>query len=164
MTNKTYQPKPKDVQRAWFLVDADGAILGRLASEVAQVLRGKHKPTFAPHIDVGDHVIVVNASKIRLSGEKAQKKVYRRHTQHPGGLKEVPFERMIAEKPERVLEKAIVGMLPKNRLGRQMAGKLKVYAGPAHPHESQKPTPLAIRGRASKGKAAATETKEKGEE
>ncbi|MGH2739502.1 MAG: 50S ribosomal protein L13 [Actinomycetota bacterium] len=156
MTNKTYQPKPKDVQRTWYLVDADGAILGRLASEVATVLRGKHKPIFAPHIDVGDHVIVVNASKVRLSGEKAQKKVYQRHTQYPGGLREVPFERMIAERPERVVEKAIQGMLPKTRLGRQMAGKLKVYAGPEHPHDSQKPTPLRLGGRTEAPESAET--------
>jgi large subunit ribosomal protein L13 len=141
---KTYSPKKKDVQRSWYVIDAQGAVLGRLASEVAAILRGKHKPTFAPHMDMGDHVIVVNASGIRLSGEKAAKKLYRRHSQHPGGLHEVPFERMLARHPERVVEQAVRGMLPKTRLGRQMFRKLSVYAGPEHRHEAQKPAPLKL--------------------
>lgn len=139
---KTYSPKKKDIDRAWYVFDADGVILGRLASEAARILRGKHKPTFAPHLDTGDHVIVVNAGKVRLSGEKAQKKVYYQHSGYPGGLREVSFERLMETRPERVVEKAIRGMLPKNRLGRQMAGKLRVYGGPEHPHVAQNPIPL----------------------
>ena len=144
MTTKTYSPKAKEITRAWYVVDADGAVLGRLASEVAKILRGKHKPTYAPHLDTGDHVVVVNASKIRLTGGKELKKVYYRHSGYPGGIKEMPFERMIAERPERVVEKAVRGMLPKNRLGRQMGGKLRVYAGPEHNNAAQKPIPLRL--------------------
>ena len=143
---KTYSPRPKDVQRRWYVVDAEDAVLGRLASEVAQILRGKHKPTYAPHIDMGDHVIVVNAAKVRLTGQKEDQKLYRRHSGYPGGLREVPFERMRAERPERVVEKAIRGMLPHTRLGKQMARKLAVYAGPEHPHEAQQPQALELRG------------------
>jgi large subunit ribosomal protein L13 len=141
---KTYTPKPKDVRRAWWLLDAEDAVLGRLASQVASILRGKHKPTWAPHLDVGDHVIVVNAAKVRLTGEKQDKKVYRRHSQYPGGLREISFERMMERYPGRVIEQAVRGMLPKNRLGRQMAKKLKVYEGPDHPHESQSPEALGL--------------------
>ncbi len=142
---KTYSPKAKDIQRAWFVVDAENAVLGRLASEVAHVLRGKHKPTFAPHMDMGDHVIVVNAEKIRVTGAKASDKLYYHHSQYPGGLSEVPFERLARERPERIVERAIKGMLPRNRLGRQMARKLAVYAGPDHPHAAQMPVPLQLR-------------------
>ena len=138
---KTYSPKGNEITRAWYVVDADGQVLGRLASEVAKILRGKHKPTFAPHLDMGDHVIVVNAGKVRVTGGKESKKIYYRHSQYPGGLSEVPFEKM---KPERAVEKAIKGMLPKNRLGRAVGKKLMVYAGPEHPHEAQKPVPLAV--------------------
>lgn len=145
---KTYTPKEKDVRRAWYVVDAEGAVLGRLASEVAHVLRGKHKPTYAPHMDMGDHVIVVNASKVRVTGAKATDKVYYRHSQYPGGLSEIPFERMNARSPERVVERAVRGMLPRNRLGRQMLRKLAVYAGADHPHEAQKPEPLDLRSKA----------------
>jgi large subunit ribosomal protein L13 len=141
---KTYSPKAKDVQRRWYVVDAEGAVLGRLASEVARILRGKHKPTFAPHIDMGDHVVVVNAARVRLTGEKGGKKVYYRHSQYPGGLREIPYERLAAERPERVVEQAVRGMLPKNRLGRQMFRKLSVYAGPDHPHGAQNPVPLRL--------------------
>jgi large subunit ribosomal protein L13 len=141
---KTYSPKPKDIQRSWYVVDAEDAVLGRLASEVAQILRGKHKPTYAPHMDVGDHVIVVNAAKIRLTGQKADQKVYRHHSGYPGGLREVPFERMVSRRPERVVERAVRGMLPHTRLGRQMAKKLAVYAGADHPHEAQQPAPLKL--------------------
>ncbi len=141
---KTYSPKGNDIQRAWYVVDAEGAVLGRLASEVAKVLRGKHKPTFAPHLDMGDHVVVVNASKVQLTGQKAGSKVYHRHSQYPGGLRTVPFERLIAERPDVVVEKAVRGMLPKNKLGRRMARKLSVYAGPDHPHQAQKPVPLRL--------------------
>jgi large subunit ribosomal protein L13 len=141
---KTYSPKAGEIERAWYLVDADGAVLGRLASEVAQILRGKHKPTWAPHLDTGDHVIVVNAAGVRLTGEKDQKKVYYRHSGYPGGLSEVEYERMARLRPDRVVEKAVKGMLPKNRLGRQMARKLSVYRGSEHPHEAQKPLPLKL--------------------
>jgi large subunit ribosomal protein L13 len=144
MTTKTYSPKAKEITRAWYVVDADGAVLGRLASEVAKILRGKHKPTYAPHLDTGDHVVVVNASKIRLTGGKELTKVYYRHSGYPGGIKEIPFERMMAERPDRVVEKAVRGMLPKNRLGRQMGTKLRVYAGPEHNNAAQKPIPLRL--------------------
>jgi large subunit ribosomal protein L13 len=141
---KTYTPKAGEIERAWYVVDADGAVLGRLASEVAQILRGKHKPTWAPHLDTGDHGIVVNASGVRLTGEKDQKKIYYSHSGYPGGLSEVEYERMARERPERVVERAIRGMLPKSRLGRQMLRKLSVYRGPDHPHEAQKPVALKL--------------------
>lgn len=144
---KTYSPKLKDIQRSWFVVDADGATLGRLASEVAHVLRGKHKPTYAPHMDMGDHVIVVNASKVRVTGAKAEDKIYYHHSQYPGGLSEVPYQRLAERRPERVIERAIRGMLPRNRLGRRMLRKLAVYAGAEHPHQAQSPVPLELRSR-----------------
>jgi large subunit ribosomal protein L13 len=144
MNTKTYSPKAKEITRAWYVIDAEGAVLGRLASEVAKILRGKHKPTYAPHLDTGDHVVVVNAAKIRLTGGKELKKVYYRHSGYPGGIKEVSFERMMADRPERVVEKAVRGMLPKTRLGRQMGGKLRVYKGPEHEQSSQKPIPLRV--------------------
>jgi len=128
--------------RRWYLVDAEGQVLGRLASRVATILRGKHKPDFAPHLDVGDHVVVVNAEKVHLTGRKFTTKIYRWHTGYIGGLREVRAERMLATHPERVIEWAVQGMLPKGRLGRAMAKKLKVYRGPAHPHASQQPEPL----------------------
>jgi large subunit ribosomal protein L13 len=143
-TVKTFSPKPRDIERRWYVVDADGAVLGRLASEVAKILRGKHKPIFAPHMDTGDHVIVVNAKGVRLTGGKEEKKVYVRHSGYPGGLNRLAFSRMMSRRPVRVVEKAITGMLPKNRLGRQMARKLAVYEGPKHPHEAQKPVPLSL--------------------
>jgi large subunit ribosomal protein L13 len=141
---KTYSPKQKEIRRAWYVVDAQGAVLGRLASEVAKLLRGKHKPTYAPHLDTGDHVIVINAGKVRLSGEKAEKKVYYRHSGYPGGIREVAYEKLHRQHPERLVEQAVRGMLPKNRLGRQMARKLSVYAGDEHPHAAQKPVPLPL--------------------
>jgi len=141
---KTYSPKAKDIQRGWYVVDAEGAVLGRLASEVARILRGKHKPTYAPHVDVGDHVVVVNAAKVRVTGEKGGKKVYYRHSQYPGGLREIPYERLAAERPERLVEQAVRGMLPKTRLGRRMFRKLSVYRGPDHPHGAQRPVPLRL--------------------
>jgi large subunit ribosomal protein L13 len=141
---KTYSPKSKEIRRDWYVVDADGAVLGRLASEVAKILRGKHKPTFAPHLDTGDHVVVVNARRIRLSGEKAGKKVYHRHSGYPGGIRDIPYERLLARHPERLVEQAVRGMLPKNRLGRQMFRKLSVYAGADHPHGAQKPVVLSL--------------------
>jgi large subunit ribosomal protein L13 len=144
MTMKTYTPKAKEITRSWYVVDADGAVLGRLASEVAKILRGKHKPTYAPHMDGGDHVVVVNAAKVRLTGGKELRKVYYRHSGYPGGIREIPYERMIAERPEAVVEKAVKGMLPKNRLGRRMGEKLRVYAGEKHGQAAQKPVPLKL--------------------
>ena len=141
---KTYTPKATEIERAWWVVDAEDKVLGRLASEVAQVLRGKHKPMYTPHLDTGDHVIVVNAEKIRLTGKKAQQKTYFRHSGYMGGDKHIPFEEMREKHPERVIELAVKGMLPKNNLGRLMLKKLKVYAGPEHPHEAQKPEKLEI--------------------
>lgn len=134
-----------ETNRKWFVVDAEGKVLGRLATRVATILRGKHKPTYAPHLDVGDHVIVVNAEKIHLSGRKQTDKMYRWHTGYIGGLKEVRAEEMIKSHPERVIEWAVQGMLPKTRLGRAMAKKLKVYRGSAHPHEAQQPQALEVR-------------------
>jgi large subunit ribosomal protein L13 len=141
---KTYTPKTKEITRSWYVVDGDGAVLGRLASEVAKILRGKHKPTYAPHLDTGDHVIVTNAAGVRLTGEKDIKKIYYRHSQHPGGLREIAYEKLAREHPDRVVEQAVRGMLPKNRLGRQMARKLYVYRGAEHPHGAQKPSALRL--------------------
>jgi large subunit ribosomal protein L13 len=131
-------------ERKWFVVDADGKVLGRLASPVASILRGKHKPQFAPNIDVGDHVIVVNAAGVKLTGTKIEYKELKRFSGYPSGLRKVPYEKLMKERPELVVEKAIRGMLPHNRLGRQMAKKLKVYRGPDHPHKAQKPEPLTF--------------------
>ncbi len=142
--NKTYSPKASELESAWWVVDATDLPLGRLASEVAQLIRGKHKPTFAPHMDGGDHVIVVNAAKVKVTSAKSRQKIYYRHSGYPGGLKEETFESLQARKPEAVVERAVRGMLPKNRLGRKMAKKLKVYAGPDHPHTAQKPQPLEL--------------------
>jgi large subunit ribosomal protein L13 len=141
---RTYSPRPRDIRRRWYVIDASGAVLGRLATEVAAVLRGKHKPIFAPHIDTGDHVIVVNAKGVRLTGGKESKKIAYHHSGHPGGLTETPYERLLAERPAFAVEKAVRGMLPKNRLGRAMAKKLQVYAGSEHPHRAQKPEPLRL--------------------
>ncbi len=141
----THSTKPSEITRDWWLVDAEGVVLGRLASEVAKRLRGKHKPNFTPHLDTGDHVIVVNASKIVLTGNKlTQKQVYR-HSGYPGGLRSVPYSKIMAERPEMAVEKAVKGMLPSNRLGRAMLKKLKVYAGPEHPHDPQNPKPLDLK-------------------
>lgn len=141
---KTYTPKATEIDRRWWIVDADDQVLGRLASQIAQVLRGKHKPMYTPHLDTGDYVVVINAEKIRLSGNKEEQKTYFRHTGYMGGGKHIPFERMRAEHPERVIELAVKGMLPKSNLGRLMRKKLKVYAGPEHPHEAQQPEVLEI--------------------
>ncbi len=141
---RTYVPKIKDIQRRWFVVDAAGVPLGRLASRVAKILRGKHKPTFTPHLDMGDHVVIVNADKVHLTGGKLDKKIYYRHSQYPGGLTAIPYRQLLEKKPELAVEKAVRGMLPKNRLGRAMAKKLKVYSGPDHPHQAQKPESLRI--------------------
>ena len=141
---KTYSPSAKDIERQWFVVDADDKVLGRLAAEIARVLRGKHKPMFTPHLDVGDHVIVINARTVRVTGKKAEQKVYYRHTGYPGGIKSTPFSRMIKSHPERVIKKAVWGMLPHNSLGRKMLKKLKVYAGTEHRHSAQKPQALEL--------------------
>jgi large subunit ribosomal protein L13 len=141
---KTYAPKPRDIERRWYVLDAQGQVLGRLASEAAAILRGKHKPIFAPHMDTGDNVIVVNAKGIEVTGGKRQTKVAYRHSGYPGGLTETRYERLLEEKPAFAVEKAIKGMLPKNRLGRAMGKKLHVYAGPTHRHEAQQPRPLQL--------------------
>ncbi len=143
---KTYVPKLSEIRRTWWLVDAEGIVVGRLASEVAVRLRGKHKPSFTPFLDTGDHVIVVNANKLVFTGDKLKSKMYRRYSGYPGGLKEVSAEKMMSDHPERVVELAVKGMLPKGPLGRKMAKKLKVYAGPQHPHAAQSPRPLALTG------------------
>ena len=144
-------PKEHEIERKWFVVDADGQVLGRLATRVASILRGKHKSTFTPHLDVGDHVVVVNAEKVHVTGRKRTDKVYRWHSGYIGGLREVPFEKMVHSHPERVIEWAVQGMLPKNRLGRQMARKLKVYRGATHPHAAQQPEALPV-GRRGEGR------------
>ena len=134
---KTYTLRAKDVETRWHVLDAEGQALGRLASQVAQLLRGKYRPTFTPHMDNGDFVVVVNADKVRTTGNKLQQKTYYRHTGYPGGLKETSLERMLQTHPERAVQKAVKGMIPHNRLGRKILGHLKVYAGPDHPHEAQ---------------------------
>ncbi|TDC69975.1 50S ribosomal protein L13 [Actinomadura sp. GC306] len=141
---RTYTPKPADVQRQWYVIDATDVVLGRLASQVAQLLRGKHKPIYAPHIDTGDFVVIVNADKVAMSGNKAERKRAYRHSGYPGGLRSITYAELLAKNPERAVEKAIKGMLPKNSLGRKMFGKVKVYAGPEHPHQAQKPVPFEI--------------------
>lgn len=141
---KTYQPTPSDITRSWWIVDAEDVVLGRLAADVAAVLRGKHKPTFAPHMDTGDFVVVVNAAKVRLTGNKLQDKIWYHHSGYPGGLRETPFGKLMETRPDRVVERAVKGMLPHNRLGRAMGRKVKVYAGPTHPHEAQQPRPLVV--------------------
>jgi large subunit ribosomal protein L13 len=140
----TPMPKENEIERKWYVVDADGKVLGRLATRIATILRGKHKPLFAPHLDVGDHVVVLNAEKIHLTGRKLQNKLYRWHTGYIGGLREVSAEKMLKTHPERMIEWAVQGMLPKNRLGRAMAKKLKVYRGAAHPHQAQRPQVLEV--------------------
>lgn len=142
----TFMANANNIERKWYVVDAEGKTLGRLTSEVASILRGKHKPTFTPHVDTGDHVIIINASKIQLSGNKLNDKIYYRHTMHPGGLKQRTALEMRTNYPERMLELAIKGMLPKNSLGRQMFKKLHVYAGDTHPHQAQKPEVWELRG------------------
>ena len=141
---KTFSAKPEEVTRDWFLVDADGKTLGRLATEVARRLRGKHKPEYTPHVDTGDYIVVVNASKIQVTGNKAQDKMYHHHTGFIGNLKSISFEKLLARKPEKIIETAVKGMLPKNPLGRAMFRKLRVYAGPQHDHAAQQPKPLEI--------------------
>jgi len=142
---KTYSQKKKEIEHGWYLVDAEGVVLGRLASKVAQLIRGKHKPTFTPHMDGGDYVVVVNAEKVRLTGRKLEQKQYFRHTGYMGHERFTPVQRMLERHPERVIEKAVFGMLSKSTLGRQtLRKKLKVYAGPEHPHAGQSPTPIDL--------------------
>jgi len=141
---KTFSAKPETVKRDWYVVDADGKTLGRLATEIARRLRGKHKPEYTPHVDTGDYIVVINAEKITVTGRKATDKMYYRHTGFPGGIKEISFEKLIAKKPEMAIEKAVKGMLPKNPLGRAMYRKLKVYAGPNHQHTAQQPQVLDV--------------------
>jgi len=143
---KTYMAKPETVTHEWFIVDAAGKTLGRLATEIARRLRGKHKPEFTPHVDTGDFIIVVNAEKVVVTGNKTQEKIYEHYTGYPGGLKAVSFDKLMAKFPTRILEKAVKGMLPKSPLGYAMIKKLKVYAGAEHPHAAQNPQPLNIEG------------------
>ncbi len=143
-TPQTPMPKKEEVQREWYVVDASGKVLGRLASEIARRLRGKHRPHFAPHVDVGDFIVVVNAAKIRLTGKKWDQKIYWRHSGYMGGLKTRTARQMLQEKPEELIRLAVKRMLPKNRLGRKLLKKLKIYAGPEHPHQAQNPKPLEL--------------------
>jgi len=145
---RTYSPKASEITREWWVIDAEGMVLGRLATEVARVLRGKHKPMFAPHMDCGDHVIVVNADKVVLTSDKADKKQVWRHSGFPGGIKSMTYRDALDRKPAEAVRRTIKGMLPKNRLGAQMLTKLKVYAGPEHPHQAQQPKTLEIDSRA----------------
>ena len=141
---KTFSAKPAEVRRDWYVVDATGKTLGRLSTEIARRLRGKHKPEYTPHVDTGDYIVVVNAEKIRVTGRKLSDKLYHRHTGYIGSLKSIPLEKLLDEHPERVLEKAVKGMLPRGPLGRQMFSKLRVFAGPEHKHTAQQPIPLEV--------------------
>ncbi len=152
---RTFSPKAGDIQHQWHVIDASDVVLGRLASHAAMLLRGKHKPVYAPHVDTGDFVIVVNAGKVALSGRKLEQKKAYRHSGYPGGLREVAYSDLLEKHPERVIEKAVRGMLPKNSLGRSMLRKLKVYAGPEHPHQAQQPVPYEIKQVAQTDPAAA---------
>jgi large subunit ribosomal protein L13 len=141
---RTFSPKVSEIQRTWYVVDADGLVLGRLASSVAHILRGKHRPYFAPHVDTGDHVIVVNADKVILTSNKADAKLAYRHSGYPGGLRSTSYAELLEQKPAELIRRSVRGMLPKNTLGRQMLGKLQVYAGPDHPHAAQQPETLEL--------------------
>jgi len=141
---KTFSLKPSQIERKWYLVDAQSKVLGRLATEIASLLRGKRKPTYSPHLDNGDHVVVINADKVVVTGRKSQQKIYYHHTGYPGGLRSRTFAEQLVRKPEFILKHAVKGMLPHNRLGRQVLKKLHVYAGPQHPHESQRPQPIEL--------------------
>jgi large subunit ribosomal protein L13 len=142
---KSYMARPLEVERKWYVVDAEGQTLGRLATEIATILRGKNKPQYTPHVDTGDFVVVVNAEKVVVTGRKAEQKVYRRHSGYPGGLKETSYEQMMERRPTEILRRAVKGMMPKNRLARQQLRKLKIYAGPEHPHAAQNPQELEVR-------------------
>jgi large subunit ribosomal protein L13 len=141
---RTFSPKPSDVQRQWHLIDATDVVLGRLAAQTATLLRGKHKPIYAPHVDTGDFVVIVNAGKVALTGAKRDNKIEYRHSGFPGGLRATSYDELLAKNPRRVVEKAVKGMLPHNTMGRKMLSKLKVYAGPEHPHQAQQPVPYTI--------------------
>lgn len=141
---KTYQAKKEELEQKWYLVNAEGKVLGRLAAELVKILKGKNKPTYTPHLDTGDFVIVVNAGKVALTGKKMRDKIYYHHTGYPGGIKEMNAEKLLAKKPTEMIRMAVKGMLPKNSLGRQMIRKLKIYAGPNHPHEAQQPVTINI--------------------
>ena len=145
MNNTTYVTKPAEVERQWFIVDAEGQTLGRLASEIAKIIKGKHKPIYSPSVDCGDYVVVINAEKIKVTGRRLDQKKYYRHSGYMGGLTELTLRQQLEQHPTRVLNSAVRGMLPKNALGRHMAKKLKLYAGPDHPHQAQQPTPLELR-------------------
>ena len=147
---RTYSPKAGEVTRAWHVIDAEDVVLGRLATQAATLLRGKHKPTYAPHVDTGDFVVIVNAEKVALTGNKREQAFHYRHSGYPGGLRKQSFGEVLQKHPERLLEKAIKGMLPKNKLGRAMSKKLKVYAGPEHPHAAQNPQPYQINAKVEK--------------
>jgi large subunit ribosomal protein L13 len=142
---KSYMARPLEVERKWYVVDAEGKHLGRLATEIVRVLRGKNKPQYTPHVDVGDFVVVVNADRVAVTGKKAEQRVYRRHSGYPGGMKETSYEQMLARKPTEVLRKAVYGMMPKTRLARKQFKKLKIYAGPEHPHSAQDPQTLEVK-------------------
>ena len=142
---KSYMARPLEVERKWFVVDAEGKHLGRLAAEIAKILRGKNKVQYTPHVDVGDFVVVVNAESVVVTGKKAEQRVYRRHSGYPGGMKETSYEQMLARKPTEILRKAVYGMMPKTRLARQQFRKLKIYAGPEHPHAAQDPQKLEVK-------------------
>jgi large subunit ribosomal protein L13 len=142
---KSYMARPLEVERKWYVVDAEGKHLGRLAAEIVRVLRGKNKPQYTPHVDVGDFVVVVNADRVAVTGRKAEQRVYRRHSGYPGGMKETSYEQMLARKPTEVLRKAVYGMMPKTRLARKQFKKLKIYAGPEHPHAAQDPQTLEVK-------------------
>ena len=141
---RTYSPKASEIQRVWHVIDADGLVLGRVATEAARILRGKHKPIYTPHIDTGDHVIIINADKMVLTSDKGSKKMIYRHSGYPGGIKERTYSDLMEKKPQEAVRRSIRGMLPKTRLGRAQISKLKVYAGPTHPHAAQQPQPLAL--------------------
>jgi large subunit ribosomal protein L13 len=141
---KTFQARKEELDRKWYLINAEGKILGRLSTELVKILKGKNKPTYTPHIDTGDFVVVVNAGKVTLTGKKMKDKIYYHHTGYPGGIKEMNAEKLLAKKPTEMIRIAVKGMLPKNSLGRQMLRKLKIYAGPNHPHDAQKPVPLEL--------------------
>ncbi len=144
MDLKTFSLRKEDIERKWYVVDAEGQVLGRLASKMATILRGKHKETFTPHLDMGDHIVVVNANKFLVTGKKAEQKAYYRHTGYPGGLRTEKYKKLIQEHPETIIQKAVWGMLPHNRLGRKMIKKLKIYASPEHPHIAQQPEVLSL--------------------
>jgi large subunit ribosomal protein L13 len=141
---RTFTAKTAEIEREWYVIDAEGQTLGRLASKIAPIIKGKHKPIYTPHLDCGDFVIVINAEKVRVTGRKLDQKIYYRHSQYPGGLSSINLRDQLAKHPERVLQAAVRGMLPKNKLGRQMIKKLKVYAGDSHPHQAQQPKPLKL--------------------